>query len=1127
MTKSTFLKIFSLNLKFTSLTCRQYKEACNPSLEKLKSSIILLFLSFSLLACSMDISLNSANSNSNDSSGPIVMGKGLGLCSEGYMNGITPLDRDSILIWGEYNQIGNCEPSVAILNPSSLSYAKLKSKILGIEFSIADGHGGWYISGRDLKVNNKSIKHIAHISSDGTLNPNFKAFSNVENGYLGQIESMKLANDRLYVAGDLYTTMNPNGGPVDLVNGDSFYPPSLRERGVYGKNSINTISAAVSDGAGGFFLSGRFREYLGESVGGLIHVNANGQRTKSFNPTASGEVSKIHYDEDTKILYLVGDFFAINGKPRFGLAAIDTLNGNLLNWSPILSNSRRYNSKFTISSKHGRAFVYDGNENKSKIEIYDLTSGASVGSYEIAGSGSHEVEALYVLEDRLYVGGLFSSLQGVTRRNLGAIDLTSNTVANWDPDPNGTVRDIKASPDGSELFLAGSFNSVSGGLRIYLASVNPITGNLNTFNLPVTLNDQIYEIAVSANTVYIKGWFNKVGTQYRYRYAAFDRLTGNLTPWNPAKIKEEYSPNSLSYANTMAVSANSIFIIANHIGEESRGGMFVLNSTTGEELPFKFNSGLDRNRFSYSESFSLSEDGSLLFVGGQFQKAGDSERLSLAVFNTADLSLNSKSFAMYNGVAKRVVATDVYKNTLYVGGYFTSMGSNNLNRHHLAAIDINTGQATSWDPSPDEALNGFYRKNSDLYVFGKFSNILGQARDGFAAIDLIDGSLKPLTIPIEGSSILSVVQVENILFIRSWYGLFKLSLDDNNFSQLNNEDGAGPGLSESNGKILIHDDYVSYRTRTGITAKNLAIFDLQTRKPAPFPLSIPDGSIETVLKLSENSFAIMGFFTDENLFEDYGLLIADLKEKKVTKFKTDGGVQSGALVNGVLYISGDFTEIEGLPLLSAAAINLDDLSLSNWSPQIDTSDLDEYFITGIGGDKNQIYVAYSAISLTGESLGRVQRFDATGTPDNWILETNDSIESMKISKELLILTGEFSAYNNKPAWKNLFIDLNNSEKNLFENVLLNTPDPPEFLGISPQKIWLSTYTDEQFNALIYSRRTMNNELSSFFSRIDKNSWVVNLQEDNGFIYILGDLHETNGDFSSLRVIRESDGKFRY
>jgi hypothetical protein len=79
-----------------------------------------------------------------------------------------------------------------------------------------------------------------------------------------------------------------------------------------------------------------------------------------------------------------------------------------------------------------------------------------------------------------------------------------------------------------------------------------------------------------------------------------------------------------------------------------------------------------------------------------------------------------------------------------VGGAFTSIGPEWVWRHGLAALDLTTGRATSWDPNPDEAyVLSLATSGNTVYVGGSFSNVGGQPRANLAAIDARDGTATP------------------------------------------------------------------------------------------------------------------------------------------------------------------------------------------------------------------------------------------------------------------------------------------------------------------------------------------------------------------------------------------------
>ena len=72
--------------------------------------------------------------------------------------------------------------------------------------------------------------------------------------------------------------------------------------------------------------------------------------------------------------------------------------------------------------------------------------------------------------------------------------------------------------------------------------------------------------------------------------------------------------------------------------------------------------------------------------------------------------------------------------TLVAGGAFDVMGG--LARHHLAALDLDTGAPTAWNPNADGSVRALARRGSTLYVGGSFKHVGGQARNRLAAVDI-------------------------------------------------------------------------------------------------------------------------------------------------------------------------------------------------------------------------------------------------------------------------------------------------------------------------------------------------------------------------------------------------------
>jgi hypothetical protein len=90
---------------------------------------------------------------------------------------------------------------------------------------------------------------------------------------------------------------------------------------------------------------------------------------------------------------------------------------------------------------------------------------------------------------------------------------------------------------------------------------------------------------------------------------------------------------------------------------------------------------------------------------------------------------------MTNGLNRAMVRDG---NTLYLGGEFTQICG--VARNRLAAVDVSTGQLTTWNPNADNIVYALALSGSDLYAGGDFTNIGGQNWNRIAAIHTTDGT---------------------------------------------------------------------------------------------------------------------------------------------------------------------------------------------------------------------------------------------------------------------------------------------------------------------------------------------------------------------------------------------------
>ncbi len=143
--------------------------------------------------------------------------------------------------------------------------------------------------------------------------------------------------------------------------------------------------------------------------------------------------------------------------------------------------------------------------------------------------------------DIVYAGGSFTTARpagsggtAVTRNNMLAYNIrTGALVTSFAPSFNAQIKAVAVSPDKSRIYVGGDFTTVNGLSHRRIAAFNATTGALlETFNPPV--NYSVNALAATNTTVYAGGEFQGVGSQDRQGLAAFNASNGALLNWAPA-----------------------------------------------------------------------------------------------------------------------------------------------------------------------------------------------------------------------------------------------------------------------------------------------------------------------------------------------------------------------------------------------------------------------------------------------------------------------------------------------------------------------------------------------------------------------------------------------------------------
>ncbi|GAA1487152.1 PKD domain-containing protein [Brachybacterium fresconis] len=119
------------------------------------------------------------------------------------------------------------------------------------------------------------------------------------------------------------------------------------------------------------------------------------------------------------------------------------------------------------------------------------------------------------------------------RSNVLAYDINTGDLLPFAPQVNGVIKAVAASPDGSRVYIGGSFTSVNGQTRYGIAALDATTGQLVPGFQPAIGGSGVYALVAEGSMVYAGGLFTQANGVPRQNAAAFNASNGALMPWAP------------------------------------------------------------------------------------------------------------------------------------------------------------------------------------------------------------------------------------------------------------------------------------------------------------------------------------------------------------------------------------------------------------------------------------------------------------------------------------------------------------------------------------------------------------------------------------------------------------------
>jgi PKD repeat protein len=304
-----------------------------------------------------------------------------------------------------------------------------------------------------------------------------------------------------------------------------------------------------------------------------------------------------------------------------------------------------------------------------------------------------------IVGDTVYAAGNFGTARPagvaaggagqVARSNLLAYDIRTGVLnSSFAPAVNGQIRAVTASPDGSRIYVGGDFRAVNGVTRTRIAAFSTATGQLvGAFDANVDY--VVRAIVATDTTVYVGGSFTNSRGVPRGRLAAFSAANGALLGWNP---------NADGAVHSLLMTPDGSKIIAGgafqNVGGSPAYGMAAVSPVDGSRRPWNATTAI-RNAGVNSAILSLTTDGSSIYGSGyRFGTGGNLEgafKLSAATGDVEwieDCHGDTYDTAVANGIVYTVSHAHFCGN---IGGFWQSDPWATNMRHALAFTRDATG----------------------------------------------------------------------------------------------------------------------------------------------------------------------------------------------------------------------------------------------------------------------------------------------------------------------------------------------------------------------------------------------------------------------------------------------------
>jgi hypothetical protein len=440
------------------------------------------------------------------------------------------------------------------------------------------------------------------------------------------------------------------------------------------------VTSLVTASDGTVFVGGLFRRIANQLRPQLASFDANGQLRPWIADASAYRLYALAAGPDGHI-FVGAESAVAGGAIRLGFAAFDLDTQALRDWAPsleIVENSTT--AAVTTMAARGDTVYASGNftavNGVARAGLAAISTSGVLRPWNPAPPGlPRPMTKLLALGDHVYSAGFFDELGGLPRgispMYLGRLDPETGAVdPAWRPHPDRWVRDMVS--DGRSLFIAGLFDTLQGTYRQRLASVDIATGAVTPWRPIIGVGAEVIStLALDGQTLYLDGNFTSVNGLSRLGSAAVDTTSGATLAWHPARPIPYFFQNAMTVADGTVIRA---------IYQSVARGQQLLHAVTSEGAPTGWQPLMGVNVGDVTMTPAIAATSRYVVATGLFHAEVDPPAQGIAAFARTGSSSPTalRSLATVGGVRLQWHAPTLVAPAGYVIEVGTTPGSSNV-----------------------------------------------------------------------------------------------------------------------------------------------------------------------------------------------------------------------------------------------------------------------------------------------------------------------------------------------------------------------------------------------------------------------------------------------------------------